>query len=197
MSQALEFARLELRPSVSETPIGVHSRHHGNDDIVRLDAAGLQFIYQLFIEFELLRTRSVPARDSDEDGVLAPLDTETGILDDKVRFRVLLIDLIAVAQGYPKGRKNRPMDGVKKVLDLLLIAAFVGINSKKWHCVLLMAKKLALSGRLERLRHSPPFPAGFNSSWSWQRAPKVANGLAPSHYPDELLVQELAAAEIG
>jgi hypothetical protein len=136
MSQALELACLELRPSVSETPIGVPIRHHGNDDIVRLDTAGLQFIYELFIELELLRIRSVPARDSDEDGVLAPLDTETGILDDKVRFRVLLIDLIAVAQGYPKGRKNRPMDCVKKVLDLLLIAAFVGINSKKWHCVL-------------------------------------------------------------
>jgi hypothetical protein len=86
----------------------------------------------------------MPARDSDEDGVLAPLDTETGILDDKVRFRVLLIDLIAVAQGYTKGRKNRPMDCVKKVFDLLLIAAFVGINSKKWHCVLLMPKSWQL-----------------------------------------------------
>src|SRR5258706_1993595 len=181
MSQALELACLELRPSVSETPIGVPIRHHGNDDIVRLDTAGLQFIYKLFIELELLRIRSVPARDSDEDGVLAPLDTETGILDDKVRFRVLLIDLIAVAQGYPKGRKNRPMDCVKKVLDLLLIAAFIGINSKKWHCVLLMQKAGNLSGRWKRLRHSPPFSAGFNSNWSRQRPPKVANGLAPSH----------------
>jgi hypothetical protein len=108
MSQALELACLELRPSVSETPIGVPIRHHGNDDIVRLDTAGLQFIYELFMELELLRIRSLPARDSDEDRVLAPLDTETGILDDKVRFRVLLIDLIAVAQGYPEGRKNRP-----------------------------------------------------------------------------------------
>src|SRR5258708_26384315 len=129
MSQALELACLELRPSVSETPIGVPIRHNGNDDIVRLDTAGLQFIYELFIKLELLRIRSVSARDSDEDGGLAPLDTATGILNDEVRFRVLLIDLIAVAQGHPRGRKNRQMEFVKKLLNLLLISAFLGINS--------------------------------------------------------------------
>jgi hypothetical protein len=47
---------------------------------------------------------SLSACDPDEDNVLGAIDTEPGVLNDEVRFGVLLIDLVAVTQRYPKGR---------------------------------------------------------------------------------------------
>src|ERR1700736_6101371 len=97
MSQALEFAREELRSSVSEAPIGIGIRDDGDDDIVLLDAAGLQFLDKLCREGSLLLLGSLSACDPDEHNVLGAIDTEPGVLDNEVRFGVLLIYLVAVA----------------------------------------------------------------------------------------------------
>jgi hypothetical protein len=63
---------------------------------------------------------SLSACDPDEDNVLGAIDTEPGVLNDEVRFGVLLIDLVAVTQRYSKGRKDGPVDSVKKFLNLFL-----------------------------------------------------------------------------
>ena len=65
---------------------------------------------------------SLSACDPDEDNVLGAIDTEPGVLNDEVRFGVLLIDLVAVTQRYSKGR-------IKKFLNLFLATSFVGIDS--------------------------------------------------------------------
>src|SRR6266404_8540848 len=92
MPEALEFAREELRPSVSEAPVSIGILNDGDDDVVLLDTAGLQFLDELCIEGCLLLLGSLPACDPDEDDVLGAIDTEPGVLDDEVRFGVLLVD---------------------------------------------------------------------------------------------------------
>jgi hypothetical protein len=51
---------------------------------------------------------------------------------------VLLIDLVAIPERYSKGRQDGPVDCVKNLFDLFFAAAFVGINSKKWHGMFLL-----------------------------------------------------------
>jgi hypothetical protein len=126
----------------------------------------LQFLDELCIEGCLLLLGSLPACDPDEDDVLGAIDTEPGVLDDEVRFGVLLVDLVAVAWRYSEGRKNGPVDPVKKFLDLFLATALVGIDSKKRHCMLLVPGNWRLVWKIgEVLIRSPPLSAGFNSSW--------------------------------
>jgi hypothetical protein len=50
MPQVLELAREELGPSVSEAPVGIGVLDDGDDDVVLLDAAGLQFRDELCVE---------------------------------------------------------------------------------------------------------------------------------------------------
>ena len=49
-----------------------------------------------------------------------------------------MIDLVAVTQRYSKGRKDGPVDCVKKFLNLFLATSFVGIDSKKGHSMFLL-----------------------------------------------------------
>ena len=56
-----------------------------------------KFLDELDIEVCLLLLGSLSACDANEDNLLGAIDIESGILDDEVRFRVLLIDLVAVA----------------------------------------------------------------------------------------------------
>src|SRR5882757_8946640 len=93
----LEFAGEELRSSVAEAPVGVGVRNDGDHDIVLFDTAGLQFLDELDIEVCLLLLGSLSASDANEHSLLGAIDIESGILDDEVRFGVLLIDLVAVA----------------------------------------------------------------------------------------------------
>jgi hypothetical protein len=95
MPQVLEFAREELGPPVSEAPVSIGVLDDGDDDVVLLDTAGLQFLDELCIEVCLLLLGSSPACDPDEDNVLGAIDTEPGVLDDEVRFGVLLVNLVA------------------------------------------------------------------------------------------------------
>ena len=136
--RALEFAGEELCPSVSEAPIGIRVRNNRDDDITLYDTTGLQFLNELRIEVCLLLLGSLSACDPDEDNVLGAIDTEPGVLNDEVRFGVLLIDLVAVTQRYSKGRKDGPVDCVKKFLNLFLATSFVGIDSKKGHSMFLL-----------------------------------------------------------
>jgi hypothetical protein len=76
MPEALEFGREELRPSVSEAPVSIGVLNDGDDDVVLLDTAGLQFLDELGIEGCLLLLGSLPACDPDEDDVLGAIDTE-------------------------------------------------------------------------------------------------------------------------
>ena len=66
------------------------------------------------------------------------LYTEPGVLNDAIRFGVLLIVLVAVTQRYSKGRKDGPVDCVKKFPNLFLATSFVGIDSKKGHSMFLL-----------------------------------------------------------
>ena len=95
--QVLQLAREELGPSVSEAPVSIGVLNDGDDDVVLLDTAGLQFRDELCVEGCLLLLGSLPACDPDEHDVLGAIDTEPGVLEDEVRFGVLLVDLVAVA----------------------------------------------------------------------------------------------------
>src|SRR5260370_13201065 len=97
MRQALEFGREELCPSVSEAAVRIRVLNDRDDDVGLLDTAGLQFLDEHCVEGCLLLLGSLPACDPDEDNVLGAIDTESGVLDDEVRFGVLLVDLVAVA----------------------------------------------------------------------------------------------------
>jgi len=92
----LELAREKLRPSVAEAPVGVGVRNDGHDNVVLLDTAVLQFLDELDVEVCLLLLGSWSACDANEDNLPGAIDIESGILDDEVRFGVLLIDLVTV-----------------------------------------------------------------------------------------------------
>src|ERR1700730_5829308 len=73
---------------------------------------------------------------SPQNGVLIPCRFTPRVPGG--RFGVLLIDLVAVTQRYSKGRKDGPVDCVKKFLNLFLATSFVGIDSKKGHSMFLL-----------------------------------------------------------
>ena len=100
----LQLAGEELRPSVPEAPVRVGVRNKGHHDIVLLDPADIQFLDELCIEVCRLLLGSLSARDPDEHKFLGTLDAEPGVLDDEVRFGVLLIDLVTIARRYSEGR---------------------------------------------------------------------------------------------
>jgi hypothetical protein len=92
----LQLACEELRASVAEAPVGVGVGYDGDDDIIRFDTAALQLLTEICIKGCLLRLRSFSACDPDEDNLFGAIDTEPGVLDNEVRFGVLLIHLVAI-----------------------------------------------------------------------------------------------------
>jgi hypothetical protein len=93
-----------LGAPVAEAPIGIRVGDDGDNDVILFDTAGLQFLNELCLRSGLLCFGSLSAGDPNEDNILGPIDTKPGVLNDKVRFGVFLINLVAISQRYSKGR---------------------------------------------------------------------------------------------
>jgi len=93
-SSTPELAREKLRPSVAEAQVASEC-NDGHDNVVLLDTAVLQFLDELDVEVCLLLLGSWSACDAMKQPSGA-IDIESVILDDEVRFGVLLIDLVTV-----------------------------------------------------------------------------------------------------